>query len=94
MPRADLHSLVSGIHLQDVTRLNDGKSDMRDGLVNWSKMKAIGKHCAIVIDCSRLAPHYPNNEDLSRLITRLPLYSLNDDDVRIGPLVSSGSCLE
>lgn len=74
--------LLRGIHLQDVTRLNDGKSDMRDGLVNWSKMKAIGKHCAIVIDCSRLAPHYPNNVDLSRLITRLPLFSLNDDDVR------------
>lgn len=54
---------------------------MRNGLVNWTKMRQIGKHCAIVNDCARLAPYYADNPYVARLITGLPVYSLDTDDV-------------
>lgn len=53
---------------------------MRDGLVNWSKMRQIGRFASIVVDCARLAPQNVHDEALSRLIVDLPVYSLNDDD--------------
>lgn len=55
---------------------------MKDGLVNWSKMRQIARHCAIVTDCSRVATEYQHDDNLSRLVTDLPVYSL-DSDVRL-----------
>jgi hypothetical protein len=54
---------------------------MKDGLVNWSKMRQIARHCAIVTDCSRVTTEYLHDDNLSRLVTDLPVYSL-DSDVR------------
>lgn len=67
-----------GIHLQDITRLNDGKPDTRDGLVNWTKMKQIGKHCHIVAESSRLNPNYRHSDQLNKLVSELPVYSVNE----------------
>lgn len=52
---------------------------MKDGLVNWSKMRQIARHCAIVSDCSRVVNEYLHDDNLSRLVTDLPVYSLDSD---------------
>lgn len=72
--------VISAVHLQDITRVHDSKSDMRDGLVNWSKMRQIGKYASVVTHCSRLTPHYPHDERLSQLVMDAPVFSLDDDD--------------
>lgn len=68
------------MHLQDITRVHDGKSDMRDGLVNWSKMRQIAKYASAVAHCGRPTPHYPHDERLSKLVMDAPVFSLDDDD--------------
>lgn len=73
-------SLLSGVHLQDITRVHDGKSDMRDGLVNWSKMRQIGKYASAVAHCGRLTPRYLHDERLSKLVMDGPVFSLDSDD--------------
>lgn len=57
---------------------------MRDGLVNWSKMRQIGKYASAIAHCARLTPHYTHDERLSTLVTGVPVFSLDsDDDVSI-----------
>jgi hypothetical protein len=65
--------------LQDITRFNEGKSDMRDGLVNWSKFSQLGKSAAVVIDCPRLAPDIQRDAAVESLIMTPLTLSLADD---------------
>lgn len=56
---------------------------MRDGLVNWSKMRQIGRYASAIAHCARLTPHYGHDERLSKLVMDVPVFSLDsDDDVR------------
>ena len=68
-----------GVHLQDITRLNDGKSDMRDGLVNWSKMRQIASFCAVVVKIVPPQPEEAVHRRVAELTADHPVYS---DDVR------------
>ena len=68
-----------GVHLQDITRLNDGKSDMRDGLVNWSKMRQIASFCAVVVRTVPPQPEEAVHRRVAELTADHPVYS---DDVR------------
>ena len=52
---------------------------MRDGLVNWSKLRQIGRHCAIVSNCGGLALSFTQSENISRLVAALPVYSIDED---------------
>lgn len=61
------------MHLQDITVVNEVKTDMRDGKVNWSKFSQMGRSAAIVLDCSRTAPSIPIDRGLERCIIGLPL---------------------
>jgi hypothetical protein len=65
--------------LQDITRFNEGKSDMRDGLVNWSKFSQLGTSAAVVIDCPRLAPDIPHDAAVEKLIMSPLVLNLDDD---------------
>lgn len=69
----------SGVHLQDITVVNEVKSDMRDGKVNWSKFSQMGRSAAIVLDCSRQPPTYSLDRVVERCILNVPLL---DKDVR------------
>ena len=69
----------SGVHLQDITVVNEVKSDMRDGKVNWSKFSQMGRSAAIVLDCSRQPPVYSVDRGVERCILNVPLL---DKDVR------------
>ncbi|BGP44775.1 hypothetical protein JCM10450v2_000589 [Rhodotorula kratochvilovae] len=62
-----------GVHLQDLTVTNEMKSDMRGGLVNWSKMSQMGKSAAIVLDCARVAPKLPVDRTIERCILNVPV---------------------
>lgn len=75
----------SGVHLQDITRLNDGKADTKDGLINWTKMRQIAGRCAVVERPYPIDPHFANDIGASRLITKQPVYNLDDDDVSETP---------
>lgn len=69
----------SGCHLQDITRVCESKSDHRNGLVNWSKMNQLAEHANVVSNCATLAPRLPNVPEAERLITGVPVLSLEDD---------------
>ncbi|GAA6047337.1 hypothetical protein JCM3770_001894 [Rhodotorula araucariae] len=62
-----------GVHLQDLTIANEMKSDMRGGLVNWSKMSQMGKSAAVVLDCARLAPALPVDRTIERCLLDIPV---------------------
>ncbi|GAA5995014.1 uncharacterized protein JCM10292_004489 [Rhodotorula paludigena] len=62
-----------GVHLQDLTVLNEVKSDMRGGLVNWTKFSQMGKSAAIVLDCARVAPKLPVDRTIERCIFNVPV---------------------
>ncbi|GAA5835240.1 hypothetical protein JCM11251_006655 [Rhodosporidiobolus azoricus] len=66
-----------GVHLQDITVVNEVKSDLRDGLVNWSKFQQVGRSAAIVLDCARVAPQLPVDRTIERCILHVPV--LDDD---------------
>ena len=68
----------SGVHLQDITVVNEIKSDLRDGKVNWSKFSQMGRSAAIVLDCSRIAPTLPVEKIVERAILNVPVL---DEDV-------------
>ncbi|BGO96614.1 hypothetical protein NBRC10513v2_000552 [Rhodotorula toruloides] len=68
-----------GVHLQDLTIVNESKSDRRDGLVNWSKFSQLGKSAAIVLDCAKVAPKLPVDKTIERCILDVPLL---DEDRR------------
>lgn len=53
---------------------------MRDGLVNWSKMRQIGKYASTIAHCARLTPYYTHDERLSKLVTDVAVFSLDSDD--------------
>ncbi|KAH8927879.1 ras GEF [Atractiella rhizophila] len=67
-----------GVHLQDITTINELKSDMRDGQVNWTKFHQMAKAAAVVVDCERNAPNLPIDERLERLIQGAPVYNVDD----------------
>ncbi|GAA5949678.1 hypothetical protein JCM3765_002751 [Sporobolomyces pararoseus] len=62
-----------GVHLQDITVVNEIKSDLRDGKVNWSKFSQMGRSAAIVLDCSRIAPTLPIDKLVERAIVNIPV---------------------
>ncbi|BGP04759.1 Ras guanine nucleotide exchange factor R [Rhodotorula toruloides] len=62
-----------GVHLQDLTIVNESKSDRRDGLVNWSKFSQLGKSAAIVLDCAKVAPKLPVDKTIERCVLDVPL---------------------
>ncbi|GAA5991101.1 hypothetical protein JCM5350_006663 [Sporobolomyces pararoseus] len=62
-----------GVHLQDITVVNEIKSDLRDGKVNWSKFSQMGRSAAIVLDCSRIAPTLPVDKLVERAIVNIPV---------------------
>ncbi|GAA5869990.1 hypothetical protein JCM16303_001864 [Sporobolomyces ruberrimus] len=62
-----------GVHLQDITVVNEIKSDLRDGKVNWSKFSQMGRSAAIVLDCSRIAPALPVEKFVERTIVDIPV---------------------
>ncbi|SCV68796.1 BQ2448_917 [Microbotryum intermedium] len=64
-----------GVHLQDITTINEIKSDMRDGKVNWSKFQKMGESAAVVLDCARLSPTLPVDPLIERCILDVPLLS-------------------
>ena len=66
--------------MQDITVVNEIKSDMRDGKVNWSKFSQMGRSAAIVLDCSRLAPTLPIDRAVERCILNVPVI---DKDVSL-----------
>lgn len=76
LPTADV---CSGVHLQDITIVNEVKSDMRLGAVNWSKFQQMGRSAAIVLDCSRLAPRLPVDRQIERYVLNVPVL---DKEVR------------
>lgn len=53
--------------------MNEIKKDLRDGKVNWTKFQQMGRSAAIVLDCSRVAPTLPANEQIERAIMNVPL---------------------
>ncbi|GAA6063004.1 hypothetical protein JCM10212_002645 [Sporobolomyces blumeae] len=57
-----------GVHLQDITVVNEIKSDLRDGKVNWSKFSQMGRSAAIVLDCARIAPSLPIDKLVERAV--------------------------
>ncbi|GAA6032824.1 hypothetical protein JCM8097_000814 [Rhodosporidiobolus ruineniae] len=66
-----------GVHLQDITAVNEVKSDLRDGKVNWTKFQQMGRSAAIVLDCARVAPQLPIDRNIERCILDVPV--LDDD---------------
>ncbi|GAA5908125.1 uncharacterized protein JCM6883_004123 [Sporobolomyces salmoneus] len=62
-----------GVHLQDITVVNEIKSDLKDGKVNWSKFSQMGRSAAIVLDCSRIAPTLPVDKLVERAIVNIPV---------------------
>ena len=52
---------------------------MRDSLVNWTKMRQIGQHCLIFEFCTRLVPLESDNDAVARLVSDLPVYSIDGD---------------
>ncbi|KAK4058071.1 hypothetical protein OIO90_000810 [Microbotryomycetes sp. JL221] len=62
-----------GVHLQDITAINEVKRDMRDGKVNWTKFQQMGKSAAVVLDCSKVVPQLPIDKVVERMIIGLPL---------------------
>ena len=56
---------------------------MRDGLVNWNKMRQLARHCAIVTESPRLRPDSANSNDFERYVMKLPVYSLESEEVRV-----------
>ncbi|KAM0756403.1 ras GEF [Meredithblackwellia eburnea MCA 4105] len=66
-----------GVHLQDITVVNEVKSDMRDGKVNWSKFSQMGKSAAIVLDCSRLPPQYAIDKNIEHCIVNVPVLDID-----------------
>jgi hypothetical protein len=53
--------------------VNEIKSDLRDGRINWTKFLQMGRSAAIVLDCSRVAPSIPVNEYIEKAILNVPL---------------------
>lgn len=72
-PNPPISYLSSGVHLQDITVVNEIKSDLRDGKVNWSKFSQMGRSAAIVLDCSRIAPALPVEKFVERTIVDIPV---------------------
>ena len=62
-----------GVHLQDITVVNEVKKDMRDGKVNWSKFSQMGRSAAIVLDCARVAPRIEVELKVEGCILGVPL---------------------
>ncbi|GAA6019171.1 hypothetical protein JCM11491_001401 [Sporobolomyces phaffii] len=62
-----------GVHLQGITVVNEIKSDLRDGKVNWTKFSQMGRSAAIVLDCSRIAPTLPVDKLVERAIVDIPV---------------------
>ncbi|GAA5861524.1 hypothetical protein JCM1840_005398 [Sporobolomyces johnsonii] len=62
-----------GVHLQDITVVNEIKSDLRDGKVNWSKFSQMGRSAAIVLDCARVAPALPVDRTIEKFIANVPV---------------------
>ncbi|GAA5920776.1 hypothetical protein JCM1841_004185 [Sporobolomyces salmonicolor] len=62
-----------GVHLQDITVVNEIKSDLRDGKVNWSKFSQMGRSAAIVLDCARVAPALPVDRTIEKFIANVPI---------------------
>ncbi|GAA6001903.1 hypothetical protein JCM10207_002371 [Rhodosporidiobolus poonsookiae] len=67
-----------GVHLQDITAVNEVKSDLRDGKVNWSKFQQMGKSAAIVLDCARQPPPLPVDRTIERYVMHVP--ALSEDE--------------
>lgn len=63
----------SGVALQDITVVNEIKSDMRDGRVNWSKFQQMGQAASVVLNCSRVAPPLPLDGNLDYCIKGVAL---------------------
>jgi hypothetical protein len=53
---------------------------MRDGLVNWLKMRQVGTYASAVSHCARLAPKYGHDATLFSLVMDAPVFSLDEDD--------------
>lgn len=68
------------MHLQEIIAINEVKSDMRDGKVNWTKASQLSKAASTVMFCARFAPDLPTNEAMEHLILRAPVL---DEDVRL-----------
>jgi hypothetical protein len=62
-----------GVHLQDITVVNEVKKDMRDGKVNWSKFSQMGRSAAVVLDCARVAPRIEVELKVEGCILGVPL---------------------
>ncbi|GAA5976797.1 hypothetical protein JCM11641_000874 [Rhodosporidiobolus odoratus] len=62
-----------GVHLQDITAVNEVKTDLRDGKVNWSKFQQMGRSAATVLDCARVAPQLPIDRTIERCISNTPV---------------------
>ncbi|CEQ38947.1 SPOSA6832_00428, partial [Sporobolomyces salmonicolor] len=78
LPRRPARKLIgrdfsSGVHLQDITVVNEIKSDLRDGKVNWSKFSQMGRSAAIVLDCARVAPALPVDRTIEKFIANVPI---------------------
>lgn len=67
------------MHLQDVTRLHEGKPDMCDGAVNWTKMRQVAKHCEVTIGCTKYSDVERPAVTACSDILDLPVYNLDDD---------------
>lgn len=65
-------------HDIDITVINEVKSDMRNGLVNWSKFAQMGRSASVVVDCSRVVPDQVVSAALDRCI--LNVLVLNKDE--------------
>lgn len=46
------YGIQRGVHLQDITRVNEGKTDMKDGQVNWTKFRQVRSSIILI----QLAP--------------------------------------
>ncbi|KAM0793202.1 hypothetical protein ACM66B_000672 [Microbotryomycetes sp. NB124-2] len=66
-----------GVHLQDITAVNEVKRDMRDAKVNWTKFQQIGRSAAVVLDCSKVAPKLVTDRAVERMIVGVPVLDKN-----------------
>lgn len=62
-----------GVHLRDLNTINEAKSDMKDGLVNWTKFQQMAKTAAVVVDCERMNPKLGTHREIENLIKNAPV---------------------
>ncbi|GAA98387.1 uncharacterized protein L969DRAFT_46314 [Mixia osmundae IAM 14324] len=68
-----------GCHLQDLARLDEGKSDMRSGLINWTKFQQMAKSAATVFDCHKFAPELAVDQGVTNRVMNDAIFDLNDN---------------